>query len=204
MRPLRDAKAGELCGRVPSTWLQEQLERLDPALDRNAFASAFSAAGRKVGESQADLARAALLLEAVACVPPDEQPPFVEDVFSTGNNREREALLRVLSFLPGPARFVSVALAACRTNVQSVFEAIGCENPFPADHFPEAGFNHLVLKALFLGVPVARIVGLERRANPELTRMVGAFRSERLAAGRSVPGDVAILIGEPLRGENDE
>lgn len=194
--------ARELSGRVQSAWLLDQLERLDPAMDRNAFASAFSAAGRKVGESQADLARAALLLEAVGCVPPDEQPPFVESLFSTGNNREREALLRALSFLPDPARFVAVALAACRMNVQSVFEAIGCENPFPADHFPEAGFNHLVLKALFLGVPVTRIVGLERRANRELTRMVGAFRSERLAAGRNVPGDVALLLGE--KGEKNE
>lgn len=195
---MRSEKARELCGGIRSAWLQEQLERLERAgrIDRSAFASAYSAAGRRVGETHADLARAALLLEAVACVPPAEQPLFVEEVFSTGNNREREALLRALILLPDPARFVAVAQEACRTSVQSVFEAIGCENPFPAAHFPETGFNHLVLKALFLGVPVPRIVGVGRRTNPELLRMVRAFRSERIAAGRSVPEDVAFLIGD--------
>ena len=57
-----------------------------------------------------------------------------------------------------------------------MFEAIACENPFPARYFPELNFNQMVLKALFNGVALARIVGLRRRRNPELARMAARLR----------------------------
>ena len=52
-----------------------------------------------------------------------------------------------------------------------------------------------MLKALFLGVPLARIDGLTARVGAELRRMVEAFARERRAAGRPVPDDVALVGG---------
>jgi hypothetical protein len=55
-------------------------------------------------------------------------------------------------------------------------------------------FNQLVLKCLFNGLPVERIVGLTRRGNPELARMCEDYVGERLAAGRSVPADIWLAL----------
>jgi hypothetical protein len=118
----------------------------------------------------------------------------IDRIYRSGDNDERIALLGTLAPLPDAARFVSTAVSACRTNVTSVFEAIACENPYPAAHFSDAELNQMVLKALFTGVAVARVEGLETRANGELQRMVEAYASERRAAGRSVPGDVDLIL----------
>jgi hypothetical protein len=99
-----------------------------------------------------------------------------------------------LPLLPDPARFVDVGAGACRTSVQSVFEGICCENPYPAAHFPPLNFNQMVLKALFTEASLDRIVGLAARITPELARMAGDYASERRAAGRSVPSDIERLL----------
>jgi len=54
----------------------------------------------------------------------------------------------------------------------------------------------MVLKAVFAGVALRRILGLAGRRTPELRRMAGDYASERRAAGRSVPVDLACLLGE--------
>jgi hypothetical protein len=48
----------------------------------------------------------------------------------------------------------------------------------------------MVLKALFTGVALDRIVNLDDRLNPELARMASDYASARRAAGRSVPADL--------------
>jgi hypothetical protein len=137
-----------------------------------------------------------LLLHAAAGVAPGELETLVEECFLQGDTRERQAVLRTLALLPDPGRFVPLGVEACRTSVQPVFEAIACENPFPARHFPESSFNQMVLKAVFIGVAVGRILGIEARITAELRRMAADYASERRAAGRSVPDDVAYLLGE--------
>jgi hypothetical protein len=141
----------------------------------------------------ADLGRTALLLAAVERVAVAEQVELVAKLVRHGELGEQASLLRAFSLLPEPSRFVDIAIDACRTNAVDVFSAIALDNPYPAALFPEHNFNQMVLKALFIGAPVERIVGLERRASPELERMVFAYASERRAAGRSVPADVEIV-----------
>jgi hypothetical protein len=51
----------------------------------------------------------------------------------------------------------------------------------------------MVLKTLFLGVALERILGLDRRKTAELARMAEDYASERKAAGRSVPADIGRL-----------
>ena len=80
------------------------------------------------------------------------------------------------------------------TEQQASIVAIACENPFPAAYFPETSFNHMVLKAVFTEVALARILGLATRRSPELARMATDYASERTAAGRSVPADLALVM----------
>jgi hypothetical protein len=52
----------------------------------------------------------------------------------------------------------------------------------------------MVLKAIFMEVPVRRIEGLAGRLTTELGRMVSGYASERRAAGRPVPADVDYVL----------
>jgi hypothetical protein len=144
-----------------------------------------------------DLARIALVLAELARIPTAEHVETVATLWRRGELGERESLLRGLSLLPGPERFTALARAACRTHEVCTFEAIACENPFPSEQLDDPAFRQLVLKAVVLGLPVRRIVGLERRADGELRRMAAAYMAERRAAGRSVPVDIDLLITDP-------
>jgi hypothetical protein len=140
-----------------------------------------------------DYARLWLMARALRGMPADAAPGFVLGLFEAGESREQVSVLRVLPALPEPEQFLESGLQACRANALDVFEAIVCENAFPAAVFPSLNFNQAVMKALFLGVSVQRIEGLALRLTPELRRMAAGYASERRAAGRTVPPDVELL-----------
>ncbi|MGK3966460.1 EboA domain-containing protein [Sorangium sp. So ce118] len=140
-----------------------------------------------------ELGRVTMLALVSRRLPGPELEQLLEVCYQQGDGRERQALLRALPLLDEAERFVSLAVDACRTNELPVFEAIACENPYPAAYFPDLNFNQMVLKAMFMGVALARIVGLARRRSGELARMAEDFASERRAAGRSVPADIGLL-----------
>jgi len=152
------------------------------------LATRFARVAREVGRANAEGARIALLVDN------DVDPATATDLFSHGDNEERRAILRALPRLRDPARFLPLAIEACRTSVVPVFEAVACDNPFPATHFPDASFNQMVLKAVFVGVPLQRVVGLQTRLSPELARMARDYAAERRAAGRTVPDDLALIL----------
>lgn len=133
-----------------------------------------------------ELGRIAML----AALPEAEQEAIASECFHRGDARERRAVLRALPLLPAPSRFVALAASACRTHILPVFEAICCENPYPASFFTDATFHQMILKALFLDVALDRVLGLGERKTPELHRMVHDYAAERRAAGRSVPSDI--------------
>jgi hypothetical protein len=139
------------------------------------------------------VARTALLSRALAVLPAPEHGDFVRQLYLRGDYHEQRAVLRSLTFLPQPARFLEMAIDACRTNVLDVVEGMACENAYPAAHFPEANFNQMVLKAIFMEVKVERIAGLKDRATADLQRMAVDFGAERRAAGRSVPDAVDLI-----------
>jgi len=142
-----------------------------------------------------DLVRATLLLEA-ARIETDDQAWIgtAAACYENGDAREQQSWLKAISLLPLAERFVAFGIDACRSHIQPTFEAISCDNPYPSVHFPVLNFNQLVLKAMFIGVPLARIVGLRRRLNPDLSRMAGDYAAERRAAGRSVPADLSLAL----------
>lgn len=140
-----------------------------------------------------DAVRAALLLSR-AGAPEDEFVLAATACYEEGDASEQLSWLRAAPLLPHAARFVPLVVGACRTHIMPLFEAIACENPFPARHFAESGFNQMVLKALFNEVALERIVGLDARLNPELSRMADDYVSEREAAGRAVPRDIWLVL----------
>ncbi|HEY6553340.1 MAG TPA: EboA domain-containing protein [Vicinamibacteria bacterium] len=204
-------------------WFEAALADLDPVREREHFHSALSAAGRRLGRDPVvpdraesdrlaasglspfptgmgldECVRGALILLAFDKLPATERLSVASDLYTRGEVRERQALLRVLAYLPAPTAFRELAVEACRASAQSVFEAIACENPYPAAHFDEAAFNHMVLKAAFCGVDLGRIAGLPQRVTPELMRMAEDFAAERRAAGREVP-DLSLILAAGTR-----
>jgi hypothetical protein len=188
-----------------AAWLEEALL---VAGDVDELSRRWSGAGRRLGRQPVDLTepfsangwgadecgRALLLRAALQRLPAERHEALVTALYRTGDIRERQAVLRVLAFLPEPERFAPLAAEAVRTNVLSEIEALACDNPYPARHVPEEAFNQMVLKCLFNAIPLGRIVGLGERRSPELVRMVAAYASERRAAGRPVPADAALVL----------
>lgn len=140
-----------------------------------------------------DAARLTLLLYRTTSGAPDAG----EDVlacYDLGDSREQQSWLKGVALLPSPERHLSLVIDACRTNILPQFEAVACGNPYPSLYFPERNFNQVVLKALFNGVRLERIVGLSARANADLARMAGDYAAERMAAGRPVPADIGLAM----------
>jgi hypothetical protein len=203
-----------LDGRLPDparTWFTRTAAELDVHFEAANFFAALAAASRRLGRDAVEgrersgelrfrrwtldeLGRAALLLQAVSALPTSGGEELVSECFFRGDNRERQAVLSALPLLPEPRRFLSIALEACRSSVQPVFEAIACENPYPSGHFPQPSYNQMVLKAVFTGVALGRIVGLEDRLDRELARMAADYAQERRAAGRSIPAELDLLM----------
>ncbi len=144
-----------------------------------------------------DAGRAALLLaRAIAAEDPGGFAEAAIECYERGDSAEQQSWLKSTALLPEPERLLRVVIDACRTNILPLFEAVACENPYPARHFPERNFNQMVLKALFNKVALARIAGLADRRNADLTRMAADYASERRVAGRTVPSDIGLALTE--------
>ena len=133
------------------------------------------------------LARVILLLHATTSLKPSTAQAFVEKGDLRGDLRTRQAVLQSLTLLPSPERFLWFGQDACRSHVPPIFEAIACENRYPAAYFPEFSLNHMILTALFIGISLTRILDLNHRITSHVTRVAEAFISERRAAGRPIP-----------------
>ena len=183
-------------------WLDEALAACRDGLTTPAFAARWSAAGRMLGRDRLEgaafcadeLGRALLLTAACRATGAAEGQSAIAELFRAGELREQQALVKALFHLPGAGRFAGVAENAVRTNALSLLEALACENPFPAAHLPELPFNQLIMKSLFNGLRLERVVGLAQRRGAELSRMAAAWKSERLAAGRTVPDDLKLVL----------
>jgi hypothetical protein len=143
------------------------------------------------GWQTSDVGRALLLLAGSARLPPDE---LAAKLFRAGDESERAAIVRSLPLLPAGETLKPIALEVGRVNSVALFGALALGNAYPAAHYTEHEFNQLVLKTMFMGLPLGAVVGLERRANAELARMCGDFYDERTAAGRSVPVDIWLAL----------
>ncbi|MBE9059805.1 EboA family metabolite traffic protein [cf. Phormidesmis sp. LEGE 11477] len=142
-----------------------------------------------------DQAGRTLLLLSLPDKAAESYQASIEKLFSAADVSEQIALYQSLPLLPHPHLFVARAAEGLRTSMTAVFNAIALNNPFPGDHFEQLAWNQMVLKAVFVESPLHLIQQLDRRANPELARMLSDYAHERWAAKREVTPELWRLIG---------
>ncbi len=118
----------------------------------------------------------------------------VHQLFETGDMHEQQALYAALPVMPYSEDLLTRAIDGCRTNMTLIFDAIALNNPYPAAHFPEANWNQLVLKSIFMQRPIYRIQHLDERRNRALAEIASDFAHERWAAGRPVMPELWRLV----------
>lgn len=170
-------------------WLDAAADRVRS--DAAAIRTLFPAVGRNVGRGDTEDAARAVLLTSL----PSHGRSLVDEVaalYRFGDAAEKRGVLHALHVLDVGADALPIIQDALRTNdTRLVAAALG---RYGATHLDTAAYRQGVLKCVFVGVPLAEIDGLERRADEELARMLADFARERVAAGRAVPGDVWLVL----------
>jgi len=120
----------------------------------------------------------------------------IEAAFRYADMGELCALYKTLGLLPEPERFVARAGEGCRSSMKSVFESVACDSPLPLRHFDDVAWRQMLIKALFVEAPLARIFGFATRLDAETARMALDLADERRSAGRPVNPDTWLLVGK--------
>ncbi len=203
-------------------WLEDALARLPEGRLRD-LEIALGLAPRKLGRADLDLSAEDLAAAAQARRGWDPRDWTVDDaarvlallelaqstenlsdtfkqLCRTAEVSELVALYRGLPLYPEPATLEWQAGEGLRTNMRTVFEAIAHRNPYPKENFSEERWNHMVLKALFIGSTLAPIQGLDERRNPTLAQILSDYAHERWAAGRPVTAELWRCFGPYAEG----
>jgi hypothetical protein len=138
--------------------------------------------------------RVALLLH----LPADDRERYLKTLdrlFGAADLGELVALYKALPLLAYPDAHRARCAEGVRTNMTDVFTAVVHHNPYPAEQLDEVAWHQVVLKALFVGVALDPIVGLDRRATPELARMLCDYAHERWSAHRPVSPELWRCVG---------
>lgn len=201
------------------TWLGEKREQIAGGAPERVFFTAFSAVPRYTGKKNLELTpqdlQAAEAIRAgwspghwsveqaartllVLALPQDNAQKYLqilEQLFTAADVGELVALYQSLPLLPYPERHCARAAEGVRSNMTTVFKAVALRNPYPADYFDNIAWNQMILKAVFVGSPLYLIQGIDRRANPELARMLTDYAHERWAAKRLVTPELWRSVG---------
>lgn len=157
-----------------------------------ALAASISPGWRPTDWTTDEAARIFLLL-ALPATP--ASAALMDQIYHTADVGEAVAMQKALAILPAPDGHLARAREGLRNNIQAVFEAVSLRNPYPALHFDTLGWNQLVVKTVFLGLPVGEIANLESRMNPELSRMLDDLAQERWSAGRTFVPELWRCVG---------
>lgn len=198
-------------------WLKAQIEKISLDGTPSKFFLAFSQASRYFKKEKLDVsiddidtanqlvtgfqpecwdqlqtARTVLMLS----YPKEKDSWFaaMNQLFETADMNEHQALFGALPLMPFQEELIPRAIDGLRTNISLVFDAIALNNPFPAKYFPEANWNQMVLKGIFMQRPLFKIQGLEERRNSALASIARDFAHERWAAGRDVMPEIWRLV----------
>jgi hypothetical protein len=198
-------------------WLDQQLARLGAVADRDLYV-VLGLVPRRLGRDDLELTDADIAQAQAARPGWDprgwsvDQAARIVVLLTAGGSGERFsarfvqlcrtadvaeaiAFYRGLPLYPEPSLLEAQAAEGTRSNMRAVFEAVAHRNPYPREQFSENRWNHMVLKALFVGSTLAPIQGLDQRANPALMRMLCDYAHERWAAGRPVSPELWRCVG---------
>lgn len=128
----------------------------------------------------------------------------LEKIFVSSDMNEAVALYKGLPVYPWPESLKLRAAEGVRSNITTVFNAIALENPYPKEYLDQDPFNQIVLKALFVGSPLYKIDGLEKRANATLAKILVEYSQERRSAGRIVSPELWRNVGPFIDDEFSE
>jgi hypothetical protein len=121
---------------------------------------------------------------------PDRFGSLFQELCRSASHTELVSLYRALPLYPWSEALDWQIGEGLRTSIQPVFEAIAHHDPVPSEKFTEHRWNHMVLKALFIGSTLPQIVGLRARPNAALASTLRDYIHERWAAGRHVDPQV--------------
>jgi len=110
----------------------------------------------------------------------------IENLFLAAEMHEQVALYSALPVLAYPEHWRKRCSEGIRSNIGDVLLSIMCHNPYPSEQLDDAAWNQMVLKAFFTEKPVHQIIGLDERANKELSMILSDYAHERWAAHRIV------------------
>jgi hypothetical protein len=200
----------ELARRIPPPareWLEWAIAAAARG-EREAILTAFPAMGRRIGREPLG-SRSALVPHdadievplrawrlddagrvALLCAFDGDIVALARELYFTGDLRERCGALRGLAVLGRTPGAIDAVRDAIRSSAVELFEAALADNPYACRFLPDDEFRQAVLKAAFVGVSIARLPGVEARADGELSRMLLSYVTEREVAGRSVPPDI--------------
>ena len=110
----------------------------------------------------------------------------IENLFLAAEMHEQVALYSALPVLAYPQHWRKRCAEGIRSNIGDVLLSIMCHNTYPSEQLDDAAWNQMVLKAFFTEKPVHQIIGLDERANKELSMILSDYAHERWAAHRTV------------------
>jgi hypothetical protein len=205
-------------------WLDRVRDRLADGEDDGFFFAAFAAVPQHLGRTPlslrpedraeaimarpgwhpqhwtADIAARAVLLLSYDDSEPESYTDMLTHLLKGGHLDQSIAVYRSLPLLPYPERHVTWASAATRSDLRPLFEALALCNPYPAERFDECAWNRLIMKAVFLGVPLETVEGLERRANHVLAHELRDYALQRRESGHPVPARLWQAVGSYATG----
>lgn len=205
---------GELSKKGPS-----HLDVVFPALPRKIGRAALGGGKTAIGADVVDLdavrlcdAAAAIL---IARLPFDRRAAAAERLFAQGDFEEKRMVQKALAYVDIGTAAARLLEQAHRSNDQIIFESAFVDATFAASVLDRDQLRRVVLKAAFMDLDAARFIDLSRFADPELSRMLLEFMSEREAAGRLVwfgslevaahapsPGVEARILGDLWHGDD--
>lgn len=119
---------------------------------------------------------------------------LVKAYYQAGDSSEKAALLKGLNWLDNLGEAVDIAVRAARANSLDEFSALALNNTYPSTHFADLNFNQLVLKALFLGLQIDNLLGLNNRLSAQLSNMCFSYVVEQALAERTPPASIWLAI----------
>jgi hypothetical protein len=206
-------------------WLNTQSKAIVQGDRRTLFLS-FGMASRKIGKAELQLSAADLAVAQT--IRPRWQPrgwvldqcartlfvlqfptetadacvTLLDQLFAAGEMHELVALYQALPLYPYPEAHRLRCAEGIRSNIRGVFAAVAHHNPYPSEMLSDDAWNQMILKCLFVGLPLDPVVGLDERTSPRLSDMLLDYAEERAAARRAISPELWRALGAsvPERG----